>query len=304
MRICSLLPSATEIAFALGLGDEVVGVTHECDYPPEARKRRVVVKSIIHPDQYSSGEIDRIVRERLREKKSIYTIDVASLQEAKPDFILTQSLCDVCAVDYDEVVQATLSLAREPKIISLAPSRLSDVLRDIERVGEAVGRKTAAEILLRQLKQRIEGVRKKASSSNRRPRVACLEWLDPVYNAGHWVPEMVDLAGGVDGLGKRGEPSKEIGWDAVRAFAPEVLVLMPCGFDIRRTLSETARLHRRHGWSELPAVKNGRVYTVDGSAYFNRSGPRLVDGLEILAQITHPEIFPWQAPPEAAQRLD
>ena len=303
MRICSLLPSATEIAFALGLGDEVVGVTHECDYPPEAKKRRIVVRSVIDPDQCSSREIDSVVREHLHAKKSLYTIDLLSFQQANPDFILTQDLCDVCALDYNEVVEAALSLARKPKTISLAPARLSDVLRDIEIVGEAVGRRTDAETLVRQLKQRIESVRKRTSSSDLRPGVACLEWLEPIYNAGHWVPEMVDLAGGLDGLGEKGKPSKEIGWAAVRAFAPQVVVLMACGFDIQRTLSETTPLHRLEGWSELPAVKDGKVFAVNGSAYFNRSGPRLIDGLEILAQIIHPEIFPWRAPLEAAQRL-
>ena len=303
MRICSLLPSATEIAFALGLGDEVVGVTHECDYPPEAKRRRVVVRSVFDPDQHSSREIDQLVREHLRTKKSIYAIDLPSFQEADPDFILTQELCDVCAVDYNEVIQAARSLARKPQIISLAPAKLSDVLRDIESVGEATGKKREAEVLVRGLKQRIERVRERTSSSDLRPRVACLEWLDPLYSAGHWVPEMVELAAGIDGLGKKGEPSEEIRWDAVRAFAPEVLVLMPCGFDVRRTVKEAPLLRRLEGWSGLPAVKTGRVYAVNGSAYFNRSGPRLVDGLEILAQIIHPEIYTWRANLEAAQKI-
>ncbi|HEV8342993.1 MAG TPA: cobalamin-binding protein [Candidatus Binatia bacterium] len=303
MRICSLLPSATEIAFALGLGDEIVGVTHECDYPSEAKRRRVVVRSILDPERRGSREIDEIVRERLRAKKSIYTIDLASFHEANPDFIITQNLCDVCAVDYDEVHRAALLLTRPPKIISLAPGRLTDVLRDIERVGEGTGKTTEAEILVRKLKQRIEKIREKAASSDLRPRVACLEWLDPLFNAGHWVPEMVDLAGGVDGFGQKGEPSREIEWEAVRAFRPEVIVLMPCGFDVRRTVSEGAVLRQLDRWRQLPAVQSGRVFAVNGSAYFNRSGPRLVEGLEILAQIIHPEIFPWQALPEAAQKL-
>lgn len=303
MRICSLLPSATEIAFALGLGDEVVGVTHECDYPPEAKKRRVVVRSAIDPDEHASGEIDRLVREHLQTKKSIYTIDLAKFQEANPDFILTQELCDVCALDYNEVVEAARSLARAPKIVALAPANLTDVLRDIESVGEAAGRKREAEALVAGLKRRIGRVRESASGSDLRPRVACIEWLDPIYNAGHWVPEMVALAGGIDGLGEKGEPSKKIEWETVRVFAPEVVILLPCGFDVARSLKEASLLSRLDGWNELPAVKSGRVYAVNGSAYFNRSGPRLIDGLEILAQIIHPEIFPWQAPPEAAQRI-
>jgi iron complex transport system substrate-binding protein len=303
MRICSLLPSATEIAFALGLGDEVVGVTHECDYPPEAKKRRVVVKSVIDPERQDSGEIDRLVREHVQKKKSIYTIDLPSFQAAAPDFILTQDLCEVCALDYNEVIAAARLLAREPKIVSLAPSTLSDVLRDIESVGNAAGRNREAMALVTSLKQRIESVRERASSSDTRPRVACIEWLDPIYNAGHWLPEMVALAGGIDGLGKKGEPSKKIEWEAVRAFAPEVVVLMPCGFDVQRSLKEASLLTRLDGWSMLPAVKNDRVYAVNGSAYFNRSGPRLIDGVEILAAIIHPEIFSDRFPPEAAQKV-
>jgi iron complex transport system substrate-binding protein len=303
MRICSLLPSATEIAFALGLGDDIVGVTHECDYPPEARKRRVVVRSAVEPDKNTSREIDDLVRERLGAKKGIYTIDLASFREARPDFILTQELCEVCALDYREVAAAAESLAHKPKIISLAPTTLADVLHDIETVGEAAGRKPEAASLVSQLKRRIERVREQASGSDTRPRVACIEWLEPIYNAGHWVPEMVELAGGADGLAKKGERSKEISWDEVRAFAPEVVVLMPCGFDLARSAMEAFLLHRLDGWSGLPAVKSGRVYAVDGSAYFNRPGPRLIDGLEILAAIIHPEIFTETLPAEAMRQI-
>jgi iron complex transport system substrate-binding protein len=303
MRICSLLPSATEIAFALGLGDEVVGVTHECDYPPEAKKRRVVVKSVIDPERQDSREIDRLVREHVQKKKSIYTIDLPSFQAAAPDFILTQDLCEVCALDYNDVLDAARSLPRAPKIVALAPSNLAGVLRDIESVGAAAGRTREAEDFIGDLKRRIESVRERASSSDARPRVACIEWLDPIYNAGHWVPEMVEIAGGIDGLGQKGEPSRQIEWEEVQAFAPDVVVLMPCGFDVGRSLKEFSLLSRRSGWNELPAVKAGKVYAVNGSAYFNRSGPRLVDGVEILAAIIHPEIFPWKAQSEAAQKI-
>jgi iron complex transport system substrate-binding protein len=303
MRICSLLPSATEIAFALGLGDEVVGVTHECDYPPEAKKRRIVVRSAVEPDKQSSRAIDELVRERLGAKQGVYTIELASFREADPDFIITQNLCEVCALDYDEVVAAAESLAHKPKIVSLAPTTLADVLHDIETVGTAAGKEREAAALVTDLKRRIARVREQAARSDTRPRVACIEWLDPIFNAGHWVPEMVELAGGAAGLANKGERSKEISWDAVRAFAPDVIVLMPCGFDVERSLKEVALLSRLDGWSELPAVKNGRVYAVNGSAYFNRSGPRLIDGIEILAQIIHPEIFSNALPPEAARKI-
>jgi iron complex transport system substrate-binding protein len=303
MRICSLLPSATEIAFALGLGDEVVGVTHECDYPAEAKEKLAVVKSVIDHHRNSSAEIDRMIPELLGARRSLYTIDLSGFKEANPDFIITQELCEVCAVDYNEVIRAAQLLPQKPKIVSLSPVHLSDVLRDIGLVGEAAGKKREAEALIAHLTQRIERVRERASKSDLRPRVACLEWLDPIYVAGHWVPEMVELAGGENGLAEKGGPSVKISWDRILQFAPEVIVLMPCGFDVPRTLKETHLLHELKGWGELPAVKRGRLYAVNGHAYFNRSGPRLVDGIEILAQIIHPEIFPWHAPREAARRL-
>lgn len=302
MRICSLLPSATEIVFALGLGDDVVGVTHECDYPPEARKRRVVVRSAIDPSRHASGEVDQLVRERLKEKQSLYTLDLASFQEVEPDFVITQDLCDVCALDYDAVARAAESLPRRPKILSLAPATLANVFTDIETLGAATARETAAAALVAGLRRRVERVRELAARSGQKPRIACIEWVDPIYPAGHWVPEMVDLAGGSDGLGKKGAPARATSWERVRSYAPEVVVLMPCGFGVERAASEASLLYRLDGWRDLPAVKNGNVYAVDGSAYFNRPGPRLVDGVEVLAGLIHPEIFP---PPsfDAARRL-
>lgn len=303
MRICSLLPSATEIAFALGLGDSVVAVTHECDYPPEAKTKQIVVKSSIDAARRGSAEIDETIGKLLKDKKGIYAIDQPRFREANPDLILTQELCDVCAVDYNEVVAASKFLSHRPEIISLTPTLLTDVLQDIELIGKATGKMREAETLVTRLNERIDRVQKQASRSDYRPRVACLEWLEPIYNAGHWVPEMVELAGGMAGLAKKGNPSEKIAWDQVVQFAPEAVVLMPCGFEIARTLKELHLLYQLPGWSDFPAVKKGNVFAVNGSAYFNRSGPRLVDGLEILAQIIHPEFFPWQAPSEAAQRL-
>ncbi|MFQ5904589.1 MAG: ABC transporter substrate-binding protein [Candidatus Binatia bacterium] len=203
MRICSLLPSATEIVFALGLGDDIVAVTHECDYPPEVRKKISVIKSPIDPDKANSRKIDRIVGEHLQAKKSIYEIDLARFKETNPELILTQELCDVCAVDYQEVLQVVNNLPKKPKIVSLTPSLLSDVLHDIRLVGEATEKTREAEALVAHLRGRIERVREQTSRSDQRPRVACLEWLDPIYSAGHWVPEMVELAGGRGWL-KRG----------------------------------------------------------------------------------------------------
>jgi iron complex transport system substrate-binding protein len=303
MRVCSLLPGATEIAFALGLGDDVVGVTHECDYPAEARQKPVVVRSLIDSHRMTSLEIDRWVSDRLGSNQGLYLIDEERLREAAPDVILTQGLCDVCAIDYNEVVAASETLAKKPKIVSLTPNCLTDVLSDVLRVGEATGQRLKAEQVFRHLEERIAAVREQIAHLSIRPRVACLEWFDPIYAAGHWVPEMVELAGGHDVLGRKGEPSEKIDWHKVVEIAPDVIVLMPCGFDVSRTLREAAALRQVEGWHDLPAVKAGRVFAVNGHAFFSRPGPRLVDGLEILAHIIHPEIFAMQPSPDALQRI-
>lgn len=303
MRICSLLPSATEIAFALGLDDSIVGVTHECDYPPQAKKKPVVVKSAFDSGTLASGEIDRTVIERLQAKTGLYTIDIPRWKEANPQLILTQDLCDVCAIEPNEVLKAIECLPQTPRMITLAPHLLRDMLKDIERVGEATGSQSAASSLIRSLHDQIQVVEERANQSAFHPRVACLEWLEPLYNAGHWIPEMVELAGGKTELAEKGKPSTKLEWEEVVEFAPEVVVLMPCGFDVERTLQEAHLVQSLSGWNELPAVRQGRVYAVNGHAYFSRSGPRLIDGLEILAQIIHPDLFPWRSPPEAAKRL-
>src|SRR5262245_62235277 len=227
MRICSLPPGATEIAFALGLGDDVVGVTHECDYPPEARQKSVVVHSVIDSNRMTSHEIDRWVGERLRNNQGLYMIDEERLHEAAPDVILTQGLCDVCAIDYNEVARTAEALAKKPKIVSLTPNCLTDVLDDVARVGEATGQHITAERLVRELKQRISVVGGHIAQLSTRPRIACLEWFDPIYAAGHWVPEMIELAGGHDVLGQKGKPSEKIQWKQVVELATDVIVLMP-----------------------------------------------------------------------------
>jgi iron complex transport system substrate-binding protein len=303
MRICSLLPGATEIAFALGLGDKVVGVTHECDYPPEAKGKRIVVRSAIDSHTLNSTAIDKRVTELLRTGKSLYTINRDALRDAAPDLILTQDLCGVCAIDSEEVRAAIHSLPQKPHVVSLAPTTLSDVLRDILTVGEITGHVKKAALLVKQLNDRISRIRNQTVSCTSRPRVACLEWFDPLYAAGHWIPQMVEWAGGYDGLGRKGEPSTKVTWQKVMDYAPEVLVLMPCGFDVERTIKESLPLKELPGWNRLPAVISGRVFAANGGAYFSRPGPRLVDGLELLAQIIQPENFPWQAAADAAARL-
>jgi len=302
MRICSLLPGATEIAFALGLGDQIVGVTHECDYPPEAKQKPVLVHSAIDPARMSAAEIDRKVGELFQAGTALYHIDVAALRAADPDVILTQGLCEVCALDYNEVVAAASLLTRQAQIISFNPHRLSDILDDIIRVGRVTERQSAAAELVDGLRQRIEIVGHREPDN--RPRVVCLEWFEPLYTAGHWVPEIVALAGGFDTLGRPGKPSAKIEWRAVIDARPEVILLMPCGFDLGRAVKESTPLRALPGWNELPAVKHGNVYALNGNAYFSRPGPRLVNGLEILARIIHPESVTWSLSPEDAARFN
>jgi iron complex transport system substrate-binding protein len=302
MRICSLLPGATEIAYLLGLGDQIVGVTHECDYPHEAKQKPVVVRSVIDSSQLSCPEIDRRVGELLQAGRGLYSIDEAAFLASGPDVILTQGLCNVCALDYDDVVKAAQRLPRMPAILSLNPHSLSDVLEDISRVGAATGRETAAEALVQDLRRRIDGVG--IREPEYRPRVVCLEWFEPLYVAGHWVPELVTLAGGFDPLGRKGEPSFKIEWQSVLDAKPDVILLMPCGFDVRRAVKESTPLRNLNGWNDLPAVKTGNVYALNGSAYFSRPGPRLVNGLEILARIIRPEQAGWSAAPTEAAKIN
>jgi iron complex transport system substrate-binding protein len=286
MRICSLLPGATEIVFALGLGDQITGVTHECDYPPQAKDKTVVVNSSIDPKRMTSGEIDRKVGAILQGGNNLYTIDHEALIESAPDLILTQSLCDVCAIDYNEVLRAANSLASKPAVISLNPHSLADVFDDILRIGAATQRLLVAQALVRDLQSRVDRIAEPAPG--KRPRVVCLEWFEPLYVAGHWVPEIVGLAGADDVLARAGEPSRRVEWKDIVAAEPDVILLMPCGFDVRRAAREATPLRSLPGWNDLPAVKTSNVFALNGSAYFSRPGPRLVNGLEILAQLIHP----------------
>lgn len=286
MRICSLLPGATEILFALGLDKEIVGVTHECDYPAEAQYKPILVKSVIDPKRMSSGEIDRKVGEILQGGKHLYTIDRQAFLESAPELILTQGLCEVCALDHNQVTKAAAELARPPEILSLNPHSLGDVFEDILRVGAATNRLLVAQALVRDLQERV--ARASLPSANRRPRVVCLEWFEPLFIAGHWVPEMVALAGGDDALARAGEPSRKVEWQTILAAQPEVILLMPCGFDARRAVKEATPLRALPGWNDLPAVKSNNVFALNGSAYFSRPGPRLVNGLEILAHLIDP----------------
>jgi iron complex transport system substrate-binding protein len=301
MRICSLLPGATEILFALGLGDRIVGVTHECDYPPEAKEKPVVVRTTIDANRLTSSEIDREVSSILAGGNTLYTLDQPALRASAPDLILTQSLCEVCALDYNHVIEVARSLPHPPRILSLNPHGLSELLDDILRIGAATNANDAAADLVRRLQERIQTVGEREPI--RRPRVVCLEWFDPLYIAGHWVPEIVGLAGAEDVLGRAGQPSTKIEWRNVIEAKPDALLLMPCGFDLRRTVREATPLRQLEGWNDLPAVKSGNVFALNGSAYFSRPGPRLVDGLEILAHLLHPGDFSGDASPADVKRV-
>lgn len=296
MRICSLLPSATEIAFALGLGDQIVAVSHECDYPHEASNRPVLTKSAIHQKIHRSLEVDREVEQR---GGDIYEIDDKLLEKLKPDLILTQELCHVCAVSYTKVKEAARVLDADTKIVSLEPTNLEEIVDNILLVGRMTGKLGEAEKLARQMLQRINMIREKAQTVRHRPRVFFMEWLQPLWTGGHWIPEMVDYAGGFDGLGRLGKPSHRIEWDEVVEYQPEIVVLSPCGFETRQVMEEAHVLASYRGWEKIPAFRSSRIYAVNASAYFSRSGPRVVDGLEILAHIIHPELFPENPHAEA-----
>ena len=303
-RIVSFLPSATEMAFALGLGDQVFGVSHECDYPPEARTKPVAVRNALPVECMSQAEIDVAVSARLRGGQSLYVIDEAAVRVAAPDLVLTQNLCEVCAPAGNEVAELFRLLPNQPEILWLTPKSIEQVFENIRDLGRAADRQVEAAALIANGRERLARVRRLASGAADRPRVFCMEWMDPVYCCGHWVPEMVDLAGGVDALGRLGTDSVRIAWDDVRSWAPEVLVIMPCGFHLAKAADEARSLFGYPGWRDIPAVRNERVYVVDANAYFARPGPRVVDGAELMAHLVHPELFGWEGAEDAYCRLE
>ncbi|MDW8403605.1 cobalamin-binding protein [Chloroflexus sp.] len=302
MRIVSLLPGTTEIVCALGLGNHLVAVSHECDYPPEVRGLPVVTRSLLDQEESSSSEIDTAVRERARSELSIYLLDMELLNALQPDIILTQALCDVCAVPLRQVEAVTAGGSAQ--VLSFEPTSLAGIFGSIKAIGRALGVIERAEALVNDLAARVERVRIRAAQATYRPRVACLEWLDPVFGPGHWTPELVLLAGGQPVLGIAGERSQRVAWTDVIACAPEVIIAMPCGFTLERAVAEASTiLPQRAGWQALPAVRAGNVFAVDGNAYFSRPGPRVVDSLELLAELIHPDLFAGWGPQNAATAL-
>jgi iron complex transport system substrate-binding protein len=294
MRIVSLVPHATELLFAIGAGEEVVGVTHECDYPPPARERPSVTRDALPPG-LAAREIDAEVRQRTLEGESIYELDGLTLAALEPDLIVTQALCPVCAVSYDEVAELAEELPSRPRVVALDPHTLGDTLADVRTLAQATRRISEGVRLVADTAARVDRV-KHAVREEPRPRVAALEWLEPVFVAGHWTPQLIELAGGEDVLGFIGEPSTTVSWEEIAQAAPDVVVVMPCGYDAERAHEEATAYAQ-----PLASLGAGSVVAVDAAAYFSRPGPRLIDGLELLAHLLHPARVP--APSSGARAL-
>jgi len=293
-RIVSLISSATEILYGIGADQHLVAVSHECDYPPAARTLPRATRSLID-SSVSAAAIDEQVATRSGEGLALYELDADLIRRLRPSLIVTQAQCDVCAVRYADVldlVKTDASLVGT-KVLALSPSSLEEVLADIQTVGEATGCQRAASVFLNQLKGRIEAIAGRTASlaEHARPRVACIEWVEPLMFAANWTPELLSLAGGRPGVAKAGQHSIYGSWEELIAYDPQALFISPCGFDLQRSVQDASSLQNRPGWQNLSAVQNGRVWVIDGNAYLNRSGPRLVDSLEILAHLTHPNVF-------------
>ncbi len=302
MRVVSLLPSATEILFALGFDREVVGVSHECDFPPQARGKRVVIQSRI-PHDASPSEIDRLVREYVSRGESLYAVDAQALEELAPDLIITQDLCHVCAASPDDLGAALARFAERPEVLCLNPQDLGDVWRDILWVGEQTRRGRAAEALLEQIGERLALLEESVAQTSERPRAAFLEWLQPFYVGGHWVPEMIELAGGHDVLGRPHTASFRVTLEEIVDVAPDIILISPCGYGAQQARSEYLSMSHTDEWNAMPAVRSGRVYALEANSYFSRPGPRLVTGTEALAGVFHPGIRVGEEAQRAAARV-
>jgi len=301
MRICSLLPSATEILYAIGLGESVLGVSHECDFPADAATKPVLLRPRVDPHA-TPAEIDRAVSEIIARGESIYALDAELLHSILPDLILTQDLCHVCAASPDDLATALARFPKPPAVLSLTPRSLDEVWDDVCRVGEATGRMREAEELASQLAQRVAAIASKSAQAGTRPHVLCLEWLDPYYVGGHWVPEMVFKAGGEDLLGTPRKPSFRVTGEQVLAARPDVIVVMPCGYNVARTAAEFRMEQLPRGIENSPAIQQRRLFGVDANAY-SRPGPRLAEGVALLAHLLHPELFPSDFPAGSFRRL-
>jgi iron complex transport system substrate-binding protein len=304
MRIISFLPSATEMVCALGLSDQLVGITHECDYPPQVRGKPIVVTSVLPLETMTQREIDDAVAARLRAGQSLYQVDERLLYDLQPDIIITQDLCQVCAPSGNELSQALKVLSKQPEILWMTPKSISGIEENIRALGKASGLDRRAEELIADGRARLENISAQTRVMPVRPRVFCMEWLDPIYCSGHWVPELVRIAGGLDALGREGSDSVRISWDDVRRWDPEFLIVIPCGFHIDKVIEQTPKLCEYDGWPELAAARQGQVFAIDANSYFARPGPRVIDGAELLAHLFYPDRFSWNGPSTAYRRLE
>ncbi len=298
-RIVSFLPAATEMACALGLGDQILGVSHECDFPHAMRGKPIVVRNALELAQLQPSEIDRVVSATIHEGNSLYAVDEPLLRALSPDIILTQDLCQVCAPSGNDVTRVIGSLRPSPDVLYFTPRTLADVDADLQMLGDATGKRPEADALIASNGARLEAIAARLRHVAHRPRVFFAEWIDPIFCAGHWVPEMIERAGGRDPLGRHGSESVRVAWDDVVASAPEVIIIAPCGYSLAGALEQVALLAAKPEWQTLPAVKSGRVYAVDANSYFARPAPRLVDGVELLAHLFHPNNVAWHGAADA-----
>jgi iron complex transport system substrate-binding protein len=303
-RIVSFLPSATEMACALGLGDQLLGVTRECDHPREVRDKPLVVRSVLLIERMSQRESDTAVTERLRNGLSLYEVDESLIRDFAPDLILTQDLCQVCAPSGNDVARLLNALPTKPEILWMTPKSLEQIFDNLRELGETTRRLQRADGFIAASRARLEKIAAATRQVARQPRVFCMEWVDPVYCSGRWVPEMVLIAGGRDELGRLGSDSVRISWKDVLQWAPEVLIVMPCGCGAETAANHARQLFEYPSWSDLPAVQNNRVYPVDANSYFVRPGPRIIEGAELLAHLLHPGLFEWHGPQGAFRRLE
>ena len=303
MKIVSFLPSATEILYELGVQDQLKAVTHECNYPVQARSKPQVIHSSFDPKIMSSQEIDNKVIKLSQTGQDIYILDEKVLKNADPDIIISQGICEVCSPYTREIERAVTLLGRRPDIITLDPKNLDDILQNVIQIGIKVQRQEKAKELVSKLQKRINFIQQSPISS--KPKVLCIEWLDPLYTAGHWIPQMVDIAGGTNGISSVGEKSRKMTLDEIEKFSPDVIILMPCGFALSRIISEYETLLEDMNWRSLKAVRQGQVYAVNANEYFSKPGPRTVTGLEILAKIIHPDTHRnLQIPEDSIQRIE
>ena len=298
MRICSFLPSATEILYELDLGNHIVGVTHACNFPPAAKGKTVVVRSIFDDSILTSKEIDNLIVKLECERKDVYVVDDNALKNASPDLIIAQGLCDVCSPHKKELDRAMNILNNKPEVIMLNPDDLDGIIFCIDDIAKKVGKEQKGKEIIASMMRRIDNISSKAKAALNKPKVLCIEWLDPLFTSGHWVPQMVDLSGAINGISKTGERSRRMELREVMEFDPDIIILMPCGFNIERTMNEIWQIERIEEWKNIRAVKMKEVYATEASPYFSRPGPRTVVGIEILAKIIHPELFTELKVPE------